>query len=106
MKKIKFEKLTELFRGYNKTKTEFMPDIIAYIVFSRSNWRKQYPLKARTYRVSSASSWFKSENIGNCLIGDSLDGIDKDVRIDAYFGKWEIEYCYIEEESNSNNGTS
>ena len=98
MKKMTFEELTEMFRNYNRDKDESMTDRIGYIVYRKDNWKKPYSLKARTYRVSSASAWFQPDKMGRCLTGDSMDDYDIGARLDVFFGKWKVDYCYIREE--------
>ena len=99
MKKMTFEELTEQFRDYNRKKDYSMADRIGYIVYRKDNWKKNYPLKARTYRVSSASAWFNPDKMGRSLVGDSLDDYDIGARLDVFFGRWKVDYCYIREEA-------
>lgn len=63
------------------------------IVYSEDSFDQPYPLEARSYKVSSTCSAFDTDKAGGCIIGDSLDGTDKRVRLDQY--DWNIEYCYI-----------
>lgn len=65
------------------------------IVFKKDNWRTEYPLEARTYIVSNQCNWFDNEKCSNALIATTLDGTDKDVRLDYYINRWDIDYCYI-----------
>lgn len=65
------------------------------IVFKKDNWRTEYPLVARTYIVSNQCNWFDDEKCSNALIATTLDGTDKNVRLDYYIDRWDIDYCYI-----------
>ena len=40
------------------------------IVFSASNWKQEYTLEARSYRVCSLSKYFDAEMCGDSLFGD------------------------------------
>lgn len=66
------------------------------VVYSQSNWDKEYSLESRSYRVCSNDPAFTSGKISNRISGDSLDGSDIGVRLDIY--KWKSEYAYLLEE--------
>lgn len=68
--------------------------LIGVIVFSQSNWDKEYSLESRSYRVSSDNKAFIPGQIGNSIFADALDGTDDGVRLDWYH--WDVDYCYME----------
>ena len=65
---------------------------VAVIVFSQSNWEKEYSEVSRSYSSHSDQWGWDYEKLGRCRIGDCLDGSDNDVRLDWY--DWEIESWY------------
>lgn len=75
-----------------------------YIVFTEDSFTEKYPLESRSYIVSSDNKAYRPNMSGYSIFGTSLDGTDKNVRLDAYMaaekgGKdgWKIERCYIKE---------
>lgn len=63
------------------------------IVYKASNWKKEYNLDARSYVVSNQCNYYDVDKISQALWGTSIDGSDKNVRLDYY--DWEVDYCYI-----------
>ena len=85
MKKVDFYNLPE----YNSD------DIKYYvIVFTEDSFKNKYSVEQRSYAFSTDNKWFKPYMIGNSLFSYCLDGHDRGVRLDWYFGDWKIEYCY------------
>ena len=75
-----------------------------YIVFTEDSFTEKYPLESRTYVVSSDNKAYRPNMGGYSIYGTSLDGTDKNVRLEAYMaaekgGKdgWKIERCYMKE---------
>ena len=75
-----------------------------YIVFTEDSFTEKYPLESRTYVVSSDNKAYRPNMGGYSIYGTSLDGTDKNVRLEAYMaaekgGKdgWQIERCYMKE---------
>ena len=75
-----------------------------YIVFTEDSFTEKYPIEARTYAVSSDNKAYRPNMGGYSIYGTSLDGTDKNVRLEAYMtdergGKdgWKIERCYMKE---------
>lgn len=73
-----------------------------YIVFTEDSFTEKYPLESRSYIVSSDNKAYRPNMSGYSIFGTSLDGTDKNVRLDAYMaaekgGKdgWKIERCYL-----------
>ena len=100
MKNTNLHEIIETFREYNRahgyaygySKGE---EITAIIVYAQSNFTKKYSEESRSYRVSNfGGKMFFDGMIGNSIYGDSLDGTDLGVRLDAY--GWIIEKCYFE----------
>jgi len=75
-----------------------------YIVFTEGSFTEKYPLESRTYVVSSDNKAYRPNMGGYSIYATSLDGTDKNVRLEAYMaaekgGKdgWKIERCYMKE---------
>lgn len=75
-----------------------------YIVFTEDSFTEKYPLESRTYVVSSDNKAYRPNMGGYSIYATSLDGTDKNVRLEAYMaaekgGKdgWKIERCYMKE---------
>lgn len=69
----------------------------AVIVFKQSNFEDEYSELERSYRSYSDQWGWSYETLGNCRIGDCLDGTDNGVRLDWQL--WEVEYWYWEDEA-------
>lgn len=67
----------------------------AVIVYKQSNFSTPYTEKERSYVIHNGQWGLDSSKLGRCIIGNCLDGIDLNVRLDSY--DWEKEYCYIVE---------
>lgn len=75
-----------------------------YIVFTEDSFTEKYPLESRIYVVSSDNKAYRPNMGGYSIYATSLDGTDKNVRLEAYMaaekgGKdgWKIERCYMKE---------
>ena len=93
MEKITFAELTALFRKHESTNPE--KHLKAHIVYTEDSFIKKYPLKSRTYVISSNNRAFQPGKISNSIYGNCLDGTDQGIRLDLYFGEWKVEYCYL-----------
>lgn len=98
MKKISFGKLVEIMRRFNDENPDKQnaPCISGVIVYDKSNFKRSYTEKERSYRVYNNNRMFQKGMIANSLEGDCLDGTDNGVRLDRY--DWGKEYCYYEGE--------
>lgn len=71
--------------------------VVGVVVFSKSEYEDpDIPLDARSFRCSSDSPLFMGT--GTSLDGDSLDGVDVGMTLEAMLDgpdKWEVDYCYI-----------
>lgn len=88
---------------YSKLKEEFYDKENKYtlIIYSQSNFNKEYSELSRTYLISSNNKYFQSGKISNSLFGSCIDGTDIGVRLDTY--NWKVEKVVIletEEEIN------
>lgn len=63
------------------------------IVYSQSNWKREFSLESRSYVVSSNNRCFQDGKIANSMFGSNIEGTDKNVRLDLY--GWDIDYCYM-----------
>ena len=75
-------------------------------VFTADSFDKSYTEEERTYVVGSNNKAFIEGMGGYSIYASSLDGSDKNVRLEAYMadeygGKdgWKIEKCYMKENS-------
>lgn len=75
-----------------------------YIVFTEDSFTEKYPLESRTYVVSSDNKAYRPNMGGYSIYATSLDGTDKNVRLEAYMAAekggedgWKIERCYMKE---------
>lgn len=93
MKKMTFAELFKLFTEHETTNPK--EHLKAGIVYTKDSFTKPYPLKSRTYVISSDNKRFQPGKIGNSIFGSCLDGTDQGVRLDLYFGEWKVEYCYL-----------
>lgn len=80
--------------------------VVGFIVFSADSFDKDYPEAARTYAVSSNNKAFMPNMGGYSIYGSSLDGSDRNVRLERYMAKehggkdgWKIERCYMKDDS-------
>ena len=80
---------------------------VGYVVFTADSFDKPYTEEERTYVVGSNNKAFIEGMGGYSIYASSLDGSDKNVRLEAYMadeygGKdgWKIEKCYVKDESN------
>jgi len=71
----------------------------AVIVFKQTKFfKKEYSELERSYQVGSWNKYFQDGLLGNSLFGNCLDGLDKGIRLDWWFGDGAIvDYCYIVE---------
>lgn len=97
MKHITFSELAATMRDFNNEHVDKWDTACIYgvIVYKSSNWKEQYSLESRSYRVSNANKMFRLA-CSNSLFGNSIDGTDTGVRLDWY--NWEVDYCYMEED--------
>lgn len=97
---MRYDEMAQKFREAEKNGQH----LNGYIVFTEDSFTEKYPLESRTYIVSSNNKAYRPNMSGYSVFGTSLDGTDKNVRLDAYMadekgGKdgWKIERCYIKE---------
>jgi len=68
-------------------------------VFSASNWPdKDYDIKSRSYIFRSDEKWFLPNMGGNSWYASSLDGADKQVRLDWY--DWKADNYYVADKND------
>lgn len=64
----------------------------AIIVFAQSNFTTEYSEISRSYESTSDQKGWNYNRIGNCRLGDCLDGTEQGVRLDWHNCK--VEYWY------------
>ena len=79
--------------------------LVGYVVFTKDSFEKEYTEEERTYVFSSANKAFMPNMGGYSIYASSLDGSDRNVRIeqymkDEYGGEdgWKIEKCFVKDE--------
>lgn len=65
------------------------------IVFKKDNWKTEYSLESRSYRVNNMDNYFDKDKISQAWWASNLDGTDNNIRLDYYINDWKIDYCYI-----------
>lgn len=104
--KMTYKELKNYFTEYNKKPGWANNPIKGVIVFREDNWPDDnYSLESRSYVVSSDNKAFIASMGGYSIFGSSLDGSDKNVRLEQYMedeyaskGGWKVDYCYLIEE--------
>ena len=98
-----YEEMTSRFREVERSGGN---SVVGFIVFSADSFDKDYPEAARTYAVSSNNKAFMPNMGGYSIYGSSLDGSDRNVRLERYMAKehggkdgWKIERCYMKDDS-------
>lgn len=88
-----------------QNESEKKPPLTGYLVFTEDSFSKTYSEESRTYQITSNNKCFMPGMGGRSLFGSSLDGSDRNVRLDQYMavyygGKdgWKLERCYMREE--------
>lgn len=98
---MSYGELAAKFRAQERSGTG--QHMLGYIVFTEDSFLEPYTEEQRTYVVSSDNKAFKPNMGGYSIYANSLDGVDKMVRLEAYMaaehgGKngWKVERCYTE----------
>lgn len=80
--------------------------LTGYIVFSSDSFKEPYSETERTYVVSSKNKAYMPNMGGYSIYGSSLDGSDKNVRLEQFIdaeypnmGQWKVERCYMKDDS-------
>lgn len=103
MKKLKFSELEKILQeDENKC---------GVIVFKQlDSWKREFTEEERSYVVSGTNKWFKPWMGGCSLFGTNLTKDDCGVRLDWYMrdpeNPWKIDYCYLYEVKEEENGTN
>lgn len=104
MKKITFSELVNAFRKHNEENNvthQFADNnsLTGVVVFKNGPWfNKELTEVERTYSFSSDNKFFIASMGGSSIFADCLDNTEHCVRLDAYLGNREIDYCYIKED--------
>ena len=67
----------------------------AVLVFSQDNFKQEYSLESRSYRIYNTGNYFDNSIISNALWANNLDGTDQMIRLDYYIHNWNCEYGYL-----------
>ena len=100
MKKLTWNELLQTISEHNKAndvKSQFEDEHVlnCVVVFKSENWPdRDYSLESRSYAFRSDNKYFIPEMCGRSIYADSLDGSDRNVRLDYYLS-WDVDYCYI-----------
>ena len=100
---VTYAELKNRFRENEKSGGKLMT---GYIVFTQDSFDREYTEAERTYVVSSRNKAFMPNMGGYSIYGSSLDGSDKNVRLEQYMadeyanaGKWKVERCYMKDDT-------
>lgn len=81
------------------------PPLNGYVVFSQDSFKEPYSAESRTYEFNSDNKAINCSAGGYSIYASSLDGSDKNVRIDLYMKDerggadgWKIEKCYLRDD--------
>lgn len=107
MQKLNWQEAKDYLYNYNKehnitSKGSGEESAHIIIVITEDSFDQQYSLDARSYRISSDNKAFIAGMGGYSIYGSSLDGSDRNVRLERYLEEegnpkgWKIDYCYIE----------
>lgn len=95
-----YKEMTEMFREAERNDTH----MTGYVVFSQDSFDLPYSEASRTYEISSNNKAFKEGQCGYSIFASSLDGSDRNVRLERYMANeyggengWKIEKCYTKE---------
>lgn len=105
MNSITFEEMYLLFcEAERETPPRHMSGAI---VFTVDSFDKYYPLKSRTYLLSSNNKYFQPSKLGRSIFASCEDGSDPCIRLDWYMfsanDNWKIDYCYITDDGKGGN---
>lgn len=96
----------ELKSRFREAEAQYREHLTGYIVFSQDSFTKPYSVESRTYVVSSNNKAFRPNMFGYSIYATSLDGTDRNVRLEQYMAEeyggkdgWKIERCYMKEDS-------
>lgn len=101
MKKLTQTQLYDLFYEHNvknniTSQFEDEHPLIGVVVYKAGNWKTEYSLESRSYKVRSDNKAFIPGMCGNSIYADNLDKSDHGVRLDWY--GWAVDYCYLLED--------
>jgi hypothetical protein len=104
MEKMTLQEVFALFYKHNEENptTQFGDEkrLTAVVVFKQGPWfNAEYSQVERSYRFSSDNKHFIPGMGGNSIYANCLDGVEKGIRLDWYIHKWEVDYCYLEDET-------
>lgn len=103
---MKYQTLKSIFSDWEK-KQKALPvserqHLTAHITFTSDSFTKPYSETGRTYVISSDNKAFQSDCGGYSIFASCLDGLDENIRLEAYMKEekggcngWEIEKCKI-----------
>lgn len=103
MEKVSYKGLCRLFRAVESVGNGKV-HIEGRILFTKDSYTEEYTEQSRTYVVGSNNKAYIPGMRGYSIYGSSMDGLDKNVRLERYMaaeygGKdgWKVEKCFIEE---------
>lgn len=105
MEKLTYEEFRSKMYEHNRVNNgkEYETAISGVIVITSDSFNKEYSLEERSYEVSSFNKAYMSGMGGYSIYGSSIDGSDKNVRLERYLREekggptgWKVEYCYFQ----------
>lgn len=82
--KLTYDEFTAKMHEFNRTHNYSKECIRGVIVFTEDSFDKKYSLESRSYEVSSDNKAWIDGMGGYSIYGSSLDGTDKNIRLEAY----------------------
>lgn len=96
----------EMTSRFREAESAHSNSLTGFIVFTADSFDKEYSEASRTYAVSSNNKAFMPGMGGYSIYGSSLDGTDRNVRLERYMANekggtdgWKIERCYMRDDN-------
>ena len=96
----------EMASRFREAESNHSNSLTGFIVFTADSFEEEYSEASRTYAVSSNNKAFMPGMGGYSIYGSSLDGTDRNVRLERYMANekggadgWKIERCYMRDDS-------
>ncbi len=96
----------EMTSRFREAESAHSNSLTGFIVFTVDSFEEEYSEASRTYAVSSSNKAFMPGMGGYSIYGSSLDGTDRNVRLERYMANekggadgWKIERCYMRDDS-------
>jgi hypothetical protein len=103
MEKLTLAQLIDIVKEHNadhniRQQYQDNAPLICVVVFKNDSWptrNEDYSLESRSYEFRSDEKYFLPSMGGCSLFANSLDGTDRNVRLERYLFQWKVDYCYV-----------